>query len=247
MTHHIEKYNEMMKNKPFVHQKLFKKVVTKKDEFKKLFDYNIKMNPKLLQLNLLAEKSKNKFFNLILNELKTDPKSLNEKMGMQKPKKGFPKSLESLRMHMGINSKIMVNAEYRALLNLNSAKQRSGSKDPNGIYTERVMGFRKNSNDAKGNLTLGNTLNPNVNNISAPANAQEVNIFQEYMKIKLNFKPEIKRLKSQVLDSNQFKSSAVLKKNRNAREQEEMSPLELTLFKNKNLKESNDFSNNSFF
>jgi hypothetical protein len=219
-----------MKNKPFVHQKLFKKIVTKKDEFKKQFDYNIKMNPKLLQLNLLAEKSKNKFFNLILNELKNDPKSLNEKMGMQKPKRGFPKSIESLRMLMGISSKIMINSEYRALINLNSAKQRTGSKDAINTFTGRLSSYRKNSNDAKGSQINGIlTQNVNVNN---SFNNQDVNIFQDYMKIKLNYKPEIKRLKSQVLDTDLFKNSVVFKRNRTDKALEESSELELAFWKN---------------
>lgn len=232
-----------MKNKPYVHQKLFKKVITKKDEFKKQFDYNIKMNPKLLQLNLLAEKSKNKFFNLILNELKNDPKTLNEKMGMQKPKRGFPKSLESLRMHMGINSKIMVNSEYRALLNLNSAKQRSASKNPNNIHSERLSGgYRKNShNEPKGNQLVGGFViqqqlqllgNVNNNATNNSFNSHDVNIFQEYMKIKHNFKPEIKRLKSQVLDSNQLMSFKGSFKNRSGKGlEEELSELEQALLR----------------
>lgn len=220
----------MMKNKPFVHQKIFKKVVTKKDEFKKLFDYNIKMNPKLLQLNLLAEKSKNKFFNLILNELKNDPKTLNEKMGMQKPKRGFPKSLESLRMHMGINSKIMINSEYKALLNLNSAKQRPGSKDTNNILSDRLSAYRKNSNDNKNNNINAWNLNNIVNN---SFNLQEIDIFQEYMKIKLNYKPEIKRLKSQVLETNKIKNFSAFKKIKSDKAEQEMSELELAFLKNR--------------
>lgn len=234
-----------MKNKPFVHQKLYKKVLTKKDEFKKLFDYNIKMNPKLLQLNLLAEKSKNKFFNLILNELKNDPQTINEKMGMQKPKRGFPKSLESLRMHMGINSKIMINSEYKSILNLNSAKGRSGSKENNNPYTERVSAFRKSSADMKNNPN-GNNIG-NQNNLNNSFNCHEINIFQEYMKIKLNYKPEIKRLKSQVLEKNKLKSSSIFRKNKTNNQnfiinESEFSDLELAALKNR--KFSKDYSKN---
>jgi len=223
-----------MKNKPFVHQKLFKKVITKKDEFKKQFDYNIKMNPKLLQLNLLAEKSKNKFFNLILNELQNDPKSFNEKMGMQKPKRSFPNTLESLRMHMAINSKMMINSEQRALLNINAAKQRTVSKDPNNIVSEKVSTvYRKNSTEYKGNNQFRSLVYQINNNfVNNSFSSQDVNIFQEYMKIKLNYKPMIQKLKSQVLDnSNNFKSSAVFKKNRSTKQNEEFSDLELALLK----------------
>lgn len=215
-----------MKNKPFVHQKLYKKIITKKDEFKKLFNYNIKMNPKLLQLNLLAEKSKNKFFNLILNELKNDPKSLNEKMGMQKPKRGFPKSLESLRMHMGINSKIMINSEYKSILNLNSAKHRSESKDSHNVYNERLSAYRKSANEVK----INNNAAGNINN---SFNCQDVNIFQEYMKIKLNYKPVIKRINSQVVNSNLLKATSKLKKN-NQDEIQELSELEKVALNKKN-------------
>ena len=170
----------MMKNKPFVHQKIFKKIITKKEEFHKMFNYNIKMNPKLLQLNLLAEKSKNKFFNLILNELKNNPKTLNEKMGMQKPKRGYPKSLESLRMHMGINSKIMINTEYNNLNSPNHTKQRSNSRENILInsFTEKISAIIKPVSENKNKNEI-------LNN--------EINIFREYMKIKMHYKPVLKR------------------------------------------------------
>ncbi len=231
-----------MKNKPFVHQKLYKKNITKKDESKKLFNYNIKMNPKLLQLNLLAEKSKNQFFNIILNELKNDPQSINEKMGMQRPKRGFPKSLESLRMHMGINSKIMINSDYKNILNLNTSNVRSTSIENNNGRTEKGLNFRKSSLDMRQNVNnLGNQ-----NNLNNSFNTQELNIFQEYMKIKLNFKPQIKKLKSQIFDKNTFNSftnQKLKKKIKCILNENEMSDLEKNHALKKNEKNSKNLGN----
>ena len=50
----------------------------------KVFSYNIQINPKLLKLNLLAEKTQNKFFKLIFNELRTEPETLHQKLGIKK-------------------------------------------------------------------------------------------------------------------------------------------------------------------
>lgn len=229
----------MKKNRPFQHQKIFKNETNKKDEFQKLFDYKIKMNPKLLQLNLLAEKSKNKFFNLILNELKNEPKSLNEKMGMQKPKKSFPRSLEALRMHMGLNSKIMINSDYKKILHLQSSKQRKISRENTIInsYPERMSGIRKPSAD-KVQVNPNNPIN-NQTKLDIMMNNQDINIFQEYTKLKLNYKPEIKRLRSNIFEIQTHKNALIVKKknhendssqNKNSPNRNGLSELELEYF-----------------
>jgi hypothetical protein len=137
------------------------------EQIQKLFNYEIKINLKFLQLNLLAEKSKNKFFNLILDELKNDPKTINERMGLAKPKNNYPKNLESLRMHMGLNSKIRNNSDYKEIL-----------KNPDGMDS--------------------NVKKPNANKIDISAYNYEINIFQEYIKLKSHYKPQIKKHNSTI-------------------------------------------------
>ena len=57
-----EAINKMeSKNKP----KIYKTIKSRKDENNKSFFYDLEVNLKLLKLNLVAEKSHNKFFNLI--------------------------------------------------------------------------------------------------------------------------------------------------------------------------------------
>jgi hypothetical protein len=76
----------------------------KKEEIEKAFSYNLNINPTLLKLSLLAEKTKNKFFNLIFNEMKTEPESIFQRLGIKQPESQFSKSMTTLRMHMGLNS-----------------------------------------------------------------------------------------------------------------------------------------------
>lgn len=108
------KKNEKRKEK----LKIVKNVPTRKEEFKKTFSYNLNVNPKLLKLNLVAEKTKNKFFNLIFNELRTEPESIYQKLGIKKPDKNFKNSMTNLRMHMGINS-YSYNTNFKELNQLN--------------------------------------------------------------------------------------------------------------------------------
>ena len=86
--------------------KIKRRNTTTKDNMEKVFSYNIKINPKLLKLNLLAEKTQNKFFKLIFNELRTEPETLHQKLGIKKIENTKPVSMPLLRMHMGINSHI---------------------------------------------------------------------------------------------------------------------------------------------
>lgn len=169
----LEKKKKEEANKPYVFQKINKKVKTKQEENQKLFNYEIKLNPKFLQLNLLAEKSKNKFFNLILDELKHEPKTINERMGLAKPKNNYPKNLESLRMHMGLNSKIRIDSDYKEIL-------KKPERRRNSIYQEGLDSGVKKANSIS-------------NKIDISAYNYEINIFQEYIKIKSHFKPQIKR------------------------------------------------------
>ena len=64
------------------------------------------VNLRLLKLNLVAEKTKNKFFSLLFNELDTKPDTLYKKLDIPKPKTEQQISMKALRMHMGINSHI---------------------------------------------------------------------------------------------------------------------------------------------
>ena len=89
--------------------KILRQGRTRKDDMNKIFSYKLNINPKLLKLNLIAEKTKNKFFKLIFNELRTEPESLYQKLCLSKNDNKndlSPTSMKVLRMHMGINSHV---------------------------------------------------------------------------------------------------------------------------------------------
>lgn len=214
-----------------MHQKIRKKVITKREENEKLFNYEIKINPKFLQLNLLAEKSKNKFFNLILDELKSQPKSINEKMGLDKPKNNYPKNLESLRMHMGLNSKIRIDSEYKDILKQNGNNRKTSSLGPN-------------------ECNLHHSNNSITNKMDISAYNIEINIFQEYMKMKSNFKPHLKKQNSQGRNSNTLKEikendNSILKiPEENTKENQNLFSNEIEEFNKKpNIKEEEEEEN----
>lgn len=99
------KMNQNAKNTKKV--KLYRNGRTFNDDMNKIFSYDIPINPKLLKLNLVAEKSQNKFFKLIFNELRSEPENVYKKLCLgQKDLNRGPKltSMKYLRMHMGINS-----------------------------------------------------------------------------------------------------------------------------------------------
>ena len=102
----LKKRDAIQKQKNKEKVKLVRKNRTRKEDMDKVFSYDIKINPKLLKLNLVAEKTHNKFFKLIFNELRAEPESLYQKLGIQKPESTKPISMPILRMHMGINSHI---------------------------------------------------------------------------------------------------------------------------------------------
>jgi len=103
-----EKEKERHRSNP----KIVKKRNNKKSEYFETFSYNLDINPKLLKFNLIAEKTKNTFFNLIFNELKNKPESIYHRLGIKRNLKNYPKSMTTLRMHMGINS-LGYNIEYK--------------------------------------------------------------------------------------------------------------------------------------
>ena len=89
--------------------KILRQGRTRKDDMNKIFSYKLNINPKLLKLNLIAEKTKNKFFKLIFNELRTEPETLYQKLCLTKNDNQndlSPTSMKVLRMHMGINSHV---------------------------------------------------------------------------------------------------------------------------------------------
>jgi hypothetical protein len=100
-----DRLEEMEKNKKKEKGKI-KNTHTRKEELNKEFSYKMNVNLRLLKLNLVAEKTKNKFFSLLFNELDTKPDTLYKKLDIPKPKTEQQISMKSLRMHMGINSHI---------------------------------------------------------------------------------------------------------------------------------------------
>jgi hypothetical protein len=95
-------------SKPKTHRAEMKKklttAVSTKDKNNKLFSYKINVNSKVLKYNLVAEKSNNKFFNLILNKLTVDNDNIYNKLGIKHPSKNSMKSMTNLRLHMGLNT-----------------------------------------------------------------------------------------------------------------------------------------------
>ena len=87
-------------------KKLRKQIENKKEEHQKAFMYKLNVNPRLLKFNLVAEKTKNQFFKLIFSELRVEPESLYQKLGIKKPDKIMNRSMTALRMHMGLNAHI---------------------------------------------------------------------------------------------------------------------------------------------
>ena len=100
-----DRLEEMEKNKKKDKGKI-KNTHTRKEELNKEFSYKMNVNLRLLKLNLVAEKTKNKFFSLLFNELDTKPDTLYKKLDIPKPKTEQQISMKALRMHMGINSHI---------------------------------------------------------------------------------------------------------------------------------------------
>ena len=100
-----DRLEEIEKNKRKDKGKI-KNTYTRKEELNNEFSYKMNVNLRLLKLNLVAEKTKNKFFGLLFNELDTEPDTLYKRLDIPKPKIEQQISMKALRMHMGINSHI---------------------------------------------------------------------------------------------------------------------------------------------
>ena len=95
----LKKYER--KEKVHIVRNLF----TQKKELNKTFNYNIKINLRLLLSNLLAEKTNNQFFNLLFDEILSDEDSILKHLDIKKPNFTLEKTnLKDLRFQMGISS-----------------------------------------------------------------------------------------------------------------------------------------------
>ena len=84
---------------------IIRNIITQKKELNKTFNYNIKINLRLLLSNLLAEKTNNQFFNLLFDEILSEEDSILKHLDIKKPKFNFEKTnLKDLRFQMGISS-----------------------------------------------------------------------------------------------------------------------------------------------
>ena len=96
---------ELKKYKPKEKFRIVRNIITQKKELNKIFNYNIKINLRLLLSNLLAEKTNNQFFNLLFDEILTDEDSILKHLDIKKPEFNFEKTnLKDLRFQMGISS-----------------------------------------------------------------------------------------------------------------------------------------------
>ena len=84
---------------------IMRNIYNQKKELNKTFNYNIKINLRLLLSNLLAEKTNNQFFNLLFDEILNDEDSILKHLDIRKPKFTLEKTnLKDLRFQMGISS-----------------------------------------------------------------------------------------------------------------------------------------------
>ena len=80
-------------------------LVTHKQELNKTFNYNLKINLRLLLANLLAEKTNNQFFSVLFSELYNEDDTVFKHLDIKKPKITFEKTnMKDLRLQMGISS-----------------------------------------------------------------------------------------------------------------------------------------------
>ena len=99
---------------------IVRNIITQKKELNKTFNYNIKINLRLLLSNLLAEKTNNQFFNLLFDEILSDEDSILKHLDIRKPKFNFEKTnLKDLRLQMGISS---LNYNPNLIVNENNKK-----------------------------------------------------------------------------------------------------------------------------
>lgn len=142
----------------------------KKEEIEKAFSYNLNINPTLLKLSLLAEKTKNKFFNLIFNEMKTEPESVFQRLGIKQPESQFSKSMTTLRMHMGLNSS-SYNVNMNELGKLNKRIKEEAVRD---YFQVQENSIRMKQQDKLNNFS-GEQLKP-INQINPVNSGTKLNI-----------------------------------------------------------------------
>ena len=141
---------------------IVRNIITQKQELNKTFDYNIRINLRLLLSNLLAEKTNNQFFNLLFDEIISDEDAILKHLDLKKPKFNFQKTnLKDLRLQMGISS---LNFNPNILSN-----KKSKQKNKKNSIIERMI---QNEKELEKNQI--------VKNIRQQICQVDKNLFQEY-------------------------------------------------------------------